>query len=190
MKAAIFIRRNGAGGLGHVGWAFEYTDGLHNAGAVENPPGTPVASPTDMGFWTVKTNNPVQPMQQRDYDGYKIIDLERGNAPKAWSTVLWVKKQWYTLLFGNCMDDVYNVLTAYGVQLPLPAQYVTPNAWFDALPWSYYGIRNTWLHNVIDAAPDAYKDLGPLTFTEELEAGIADAAAPEWISLTSQKQES
>jgi hypothetical protein len=40
-RAAAFIRFNAADGAGHVGWAFDFSDSDVNAGAVENPNGTP-----------------------------------------------------------------------------------------------------------------------------------------------------
>lgn len=146
MRACVFLRRSGAMGLGHVGWAFEQRDGLFYTGAVENPSGSPVAHPNDIGFWSVKTKDPVGQMRKRSYDSYKVIGLNGGNHVRAWSKVIQVKKSWYTLLFGNCMDDTYNVLRAYGVHsMPLPAASVTPNNWFDSLKWSYYpvGLQQT-----------------------------------------------
>ena len=141
MRACVFVRRSGASGLGHVGWAFEQSNGLFYTGAVENPSGSPVEHPSKIGFWSVKTKNPLKYMAQRDYDSYKIIDLKRGNHVRGWSAVLKVKNSWYTLLFGNCMDDTYNVLKEYGVDsMPLPGVSITPNNWFDSLRWSKYPV--------------------------------------------------
>jgi len=143
MRACIFLRRSGAMGLGHVGWAFEKEDGIFYAGAVENPSGSPVAHPDDIGFWSVKTKDPVGHMRKRAYDTYKIIGLRKGNHVRAWSKVLQVKKSWYTLLFGNCMDDTYNVLKEYGVpSMPLPGVSVTPNNWYDSMNWKEYPVNS------------------------------------------------
>src|SRR5712692_6374163 len=43
MQAGAFLRRNGAHGLGHVGWSFEYPDGTYSDGGVENRGGMPVS---------------------------------------------------------------------------------------------------------------------------------------------------
>jgi len=141
MRACVFGRRSGAMGLGHVGWAFEQGSGVFYAGAVENPSGSPIAHPDEIGFWSVKTKDPVGQMKARDYDSYKIVNIDRGNHARAWSKVLQVKKSWYVLLGGNCMDDTYNVLKEYGVNdMPWPSTSITPNNWYDNLNWSEYFI--------------------------------------------------
>ncbi|MGZ3643359.1 MAG: hypothetical protein ACXVCM_05855 [Ktedonobacteraceae bacterium] len=35
-RAVVFVRRLGANGLGHIGWAFEWNNGWFNTGSVEN----------------------------------------------------------------------------------------------------------------------------------------------------------
>ena len=62
LKAAIFVRRNGASGAGQVGWAFEYGDGKFNVGAVENTAGYFLDGPRQMAFWTQRTDEPVAPV--------------------------------------------------------------------------------------------------------------------------------
>jgi hypothetical protein len=36
---------------------------------------------------------------------------------------------------GNCMDDTYKILTAYGAGLPSPLTHWFPNNWFDSIGW-------------------------------------------------------
>ena len=67
MCAVVFVRRTGARGLGHVGWAFECGDGTFDAGSVENPRHSLRTSPHDMGFWTIRTHDPIKPMRKRRY---------------------------------------------------------------------------------------------------------------------------
>src|SRR5438552_133267 len=58
--AAIFVRWNGADGLGHIGWAFQTDYDLQTQrnsywyGSVENPSGkvsVPAGDPLAVGFW-------------------------------------------------------------------------------------------------------------------------------------------
>jgi hypothetical protein len=143
MRAMVFVRRSGAMGLGHVGWAFEKSNDLFYSGSVENPGGKPVESPDKIGFWSIKSNYPQQHFVSRDYDEFKIINISGGNHVRAYSEVIRVKRSWYTLLFGNCMDDTFNVLRAYGVKdMPLPGSKITPNNWFDSLNWTHYNLSN------------------------------------------------
>src|SRR5262245_36349739 len=82
--AAIFVRRTGADGTGHVGWAFACHGGIFCAGSVENPRHTLRTRPEHMGFWTVRTHDPIAPMRERAYNEFKVIDLDRGNSIYAW----------------------------------------------------------------------------------------------------------
>lgn len=49
-RVLVFVRRTGANGLGHIGWAFEWMNGWFNAGSVENSKGKPFADPAAMDF--------------------------------------------------------------------------------------------------------------------------------------------
>lgn len=170
MRACVFVRRDGANGLGHVGWAFEKGNGVFYTGAVENPSGQPVVHPDDIGFWSIKTKNPIGPMKNRKYDSYKVINLRRGNHVRAWSQVIKVKKSWYTLLFGNCMDDTYNVLKEYGVDsMPLPGVSITPNRWYDGLNWKEFRIpSNSSTDKTIMATSDLALDFNGSDDLEDL----------------------
>jgi hypothetical protein len=134
MRAGAFVRRSGAGGLGHVGWTFQYADGSYCDGAVENQAGTPVSPPGKTGFWTQRAIDPDPPMQLRAYDAFKLFEIETGTPDHADKTVAWVATQPYLVIFRNCMDDTYDVLRSFGIaNLPLPFIEITPNRWFDQL---------------------------------------------------------
>ena len=134
MRAGAFVRRNGAYGLGHVGWTFQYADGSYCDGGVENVAGTPISPPGQTGFWTERVVDPDIPMQLRAYDAFKLFEIEAGTPDQADKTVAWVATQPYLVIFRNCMDDTYDVLRSYGTPgLPLPLLEITPNHWFDQL---------------------------------------------------------
>jgi hypothetical protein len=132
MRAAVFVRYNGANGLGHLAWAFDSDTDLADCGSVENPEGKLILQPVDIGFWTDSTKSPIPDMTQRAYNDAKYIDLLSANPAEAYSTVLWIAAEAYKVVGRNCLDDVYDVLSAYGVsQLPPPAHVWEPNEWFD-----------------------------------------------------------
>jgi hypothetical protein len=134
MRAAAFVRRSGANGLGHVGWSFQYADGTYCDGAVENPAGTPISPPGETGFWTQRVADPDVPMRLRAYDAFKMFTVDSGTPDPADRTVAWIATQPYLVIFRNCMDDTYDVLRSYGIPgLPLPFLEITPNRWFDQL---------------------------------------------------------
>src|SRR5690349_1767561 len=66
-KAVVFLRRSGADGIGHVGWAFDNADGTFTTGSIENPRHTFYTNPHDMGFWVVRVRDPISPMRARRY---------------------------------------------------------------------------------------------------------------------------
>lgn len=134
VRAGAFVRRSGAGGLGHVGWSFQYADGSYCDGAVENPGGTPVSPPGETGFWIQRVVDPDVPMRLRAYDAFKMIAIDTGNSDLADKTVAWIAMQPYIVIMRNCMDDTYDVMRSYGVPgLPMPMLEITPNRWFDQL---------------------------------------------------------
>lgn len=139
--ALVFVRSTGAHGIGHVGWAFSYGDGTFNTGSVENPLHTLRTNPLAMGFWTMRTRDPIEAMRARKYDGYKVIELESGDIMYAWQVVGWVAQKPYDLFGENCMNATYDVLRAYGVvHLPAPAHHWEPNHWFHHVSGTYYHI--------------------------------------------------
>jgi hypothetical protein len=133
VRAAVFVRRSGANGVGHVGWAFDCDAILADCGAVENPSGDPLnVQPIDMGFWTDTSIDPVQFAKLRQYDEVKYFDLSGAQPAMAYGKMLWVAAQPYEVVGRNCLNDVYDVLTTYGVaNLPPPVDHWFPNDWFD-----------------------------------------------------------
>lgn len=116
MRAAAVCRYEGASGLGHVGWAFDSDANLVNCGSVENPLGRPSCSVPDMGYWDVDISDPMPLFVQRNYVDIKYIDLANVDLNSAISTVQWVAQQPYSVFGRNCLDDVYDILRAYGIQ--------------------------------------------------------------------------
>lgn len=142
MRAAAFVRFDGAMGAGHLGWAFDYNTSMVDAGAVEDPLGTP-SSPTEkMGYWNELTGAPVHAMEKRGYNALRYVELN-GNAASAYRVVKWVGTQSYCLFGRNCMDDAYDVLRAYGVDsLPEPSHDILPNEWFARFSGKYSAIES------------------------------------------------
>jgi len=137
-RAGSFIRYDGADGTGHAGWAFDLDADTTDCGAVEDPLGLPSCDPADMGFWNLETPAPVATMLQHapPYNALKYFDLDptHVDVELAQTTVAWVSQQWYVLIGRNCMDDVYDVLRAFGIpNLPPPVLHWFPNDWFGAL---------------------------------------------------------
>jgi uncharacterized membrane protein HdeD (DUF308 family) len=99
-RAMVSVRHEGADGLGHVSWAFEWTNGWFNVGSVENEGSTPFAMPQKMGFWSAHTLNPIETIQKqfRPYDEYKIFYVSQPHPKDAWKTVIWESRQPYTIL--------------------------------------------------------------------------------------------
>ena len=70
-------------------------------------------------------------MKDYKYIDAKYVDLDEADPQKAYAVVLWVSQQPYLVLRRNCLDDVYDVLRAYGVpDLPPPSHDWNPNEWF------------------------------------------------------------
>jgi uncharacterized membrane protein HdeD (DUF308 family) len=142
-RALVFVRRSGAKGLGHVGWAFEWGTGWFNVGSVEDWSQAAFAPPDKMDFWTRHTLHPVATMteQPTSYDEFKIFHVEDPQPKAAWSAVVWVSRQSYSVVRRNCADSAYDVLRAYGVENIIDtAQENVPNRWYDFLPGSSHPI--------------------------------------------------
>ena len=153
--ALIFVRRNATMGIGHVGWGFlsespeDGVDGpageggLWEIGAVENHHGWPITPPLEDGYWQERTPHPLAAVATRNYDHYKVIKVRDGNVEAARRAQQVVAERPYMAAVSNCMNDVYSILTAYGVQeLPNPEHIVNwiPNAWYDRVEASEFAI--------------------------------------------------
>jgi hypothetical protein len=151
-KAVVFLRRSGADGIGHVGWAFDNGDGTFTAGSIENPHHSLYTNPRDMGFWVARAHDPIVPMRDRRYHEFKVIDLAQGELKTALRVVKWVSRQPYEVVGHNCMNATYDVLRAYGVErLPVPAHHWEPNHWFDRVQGQHYQIDSDGVQIESDA---------------------------------------
>ena len=142
-RAVVFVRRLGANGLGHIGWAFEWNNGWFNTGSVENKTSKAFAKPEEMGFWTAHTLDPIETMRRQNstYDEYRLFYVAQPRPKEAWKTAIWESRQPYYAVRHNCNDVAYDILRAYGAdELIDPAGQHVPNDWFDALPGPSYKI--------------------------------------------------
>lgn len=142
-RAMVFVRRSGAAGLGHIGWAFEWRNGWFNTGSVENRSFHAVAPPELADFWTAHTVNPLASIQKfgKGYDEYKIFSVVKPHPKNAWRIVVWISHLPYRVFRRNCVDTTYDVLRAYGIiDLPDPATAYAPNDWYDSLAGPSYAI--------------------------------------------------
>jgi hypothetical protein len=177
-KAVVFLRRSGADGIGHVGWAFDNSDGTFTAGSIENPRHSLHTNPRKMGFWAVRTRDPIDPMRDRRYNEFKVIDLGQGDQNDAIRVVKWVSRQPYEIVGHNCMNATYDVLRAYGVdRLPVPAHHWEPNHWFDRVQGQHYQIDATDVQ--IESDTHAAASSGPAQAdVESLFADDSDSIEP------------
>lgn len=131
MRCAAFVRYGGADGVGHVGWAFDFSANEINAGSVENPTGDPTSPPAQMGYWDEFCADPMPIILSKGYDDLKYVNLPKANPTSANLVAKWIGTEAYKVIGRNCLDDAYDVLRAYGVQnLPVPSHTLLPNQWF------------------------------------------------------------
>ena len=141
-RAVVFLRRSGADGIGHVGWAFDNGDRTFTAGSVENPHHSLRTNPRDMGFWAVRSRDPILPMRARNYHEFKLLVVGQGDPEYALRVVKWISRQPYEIVGHNCMDATYDVLRAFDVErLPAPAHHWEPNHWFDRVQGEHFRIE-------------------------------------------------
>lgn len=144
--AVVFVRRGATMGIGHVGWGFLIHGGGPDAlslvgdgniweiGAVENHHGWLITPPLEDGYWRQRTAQPLTAVASRQYDHYKVVPVSDANVDAAVEAERIVGERPYMAAVSNCMNDVYNILKAYGVHnLPNPEKLANwiPNAWYD-----------------------------------------------------------
>jgi uncharacterized membrane protein HdeD (DUF308 family) len=143
LRAIAVVRRNGAMGMGHVGWAFEWPTGWFNAGSVENRLGGAYEPPGKTDFWSTHTQTPIASLYEfgPTYDEFKVFDVPHPRPHDAWKIVVWVSRQPYAVQRRNCADAAYDILHTFGVDNVLDtAQKVFPNEWYDSLPGASHKI--------------------------------------------------
>jgi len=137
--ASVFLRPDGASGAGHVGFAFEHSEGKSIVGALENMHGGPINDPQHATFChrLVKNSKVMNYFRAMDYQTFKSIEVP----PEACSVegALAAVKRWedsgYNVLTRNCLHATHDVLTGYGAALPKPDGLLRiPNEWYKRLP--------------------------------------------------------
>lgn len=152
-RAFIFIRWHGGtliNGVdaGHVGWGFlNAIDGSNETyyyGSTENPGGHPRIEPGhDNGFWSQYGNGQSMYNTMRQvrnggktppYDACRWITVDRPNPRAGYMSAEKTRNAGYLGVTNNCMDHVFQILTAYGViDLLPPARDWFPNNWYNHL---------------------------------------------------------
>jgi hypothetical protein len=132
-RARVYNRRMGARGAGHVGWAFRVEDELWEAGAVER--GGLVTPPGKSGYWSQVMVDPTPRMTSLSYDSFKEFEVEIPSISMARAREARVQTRFFNLVIHNCMQDTYDVLTAYGARMPQIDRMWDwkPNEWYNAL---------------------------------------------------------
>ncbi len=69
------------------------------------------------------------------YTAAKCTTIKNSSVDAANKAVKDVEGKHYDLVGGNCMDDSYKILTAYGAELPWPSTHWFPNKWFESIGW-------------------------------------------------------
>ncbi len=144
----IFLRPDGGGGLGHVGWAYTLPDGHWLVGGLENPSGGMVVSAGQTGYWVKEVGNPGQAMANPSqvgaphgtpaYREAKLIDVAITSSRGAYAKVQEWANRPYLVVGGNCMNCTYDIIVAYGAVVADPSTNPAPNNWFAALPGRNY----------------------------------------------------
>lgn len=141
----VFQRAGGAEGLGHVGWAYQQIGGMWMCGATENPGGNIGGTGDAKGFWALTYSAADVPAvfgcrrflpagECPAYNNYKVVETQLPNSSEAWSKACWCRTRPFEVPCRDCLDDTYDILTAYGINsLPWPI-IAEPNLWFDLIP--------------------------------------------------------
>lgn len=155
--AVVFVRRRATMGIGHVGWGFLVHAGsagtlslvgdgnVWEIGAVENHHGWLITPPLEDGYWRERTSQPLRCVATRAYDHYKVVPVAEANVEAAIKEEEVISERPYMAAVGNCMNDVYHILTAYGVRnLPNPEELPNwiPNAWYDHIEAPEFAIQD------------------------------------------------
>lgn len=141
--------------IGHVGWGYQVPGtNQYIFGATETIKSTnPLTLNTSKVVWHDQGSRGKMFMTFRSgshlggpgyYRSAECATITNSSVTSASNAVKDVENNHYSLvqlpLFwkGNCMDDTYEILTAYGAKLPSPKWPVSdwfPNDWFVAIDW-------------------------------------------------------
>ncbi len=187
-KAIVFGRPGGAlifgSPYGHVGWGFQTDEADFSIGGVEVAHGQ--TRHDLMDFWTRITNQPFHFMSAlvpfgigTRYDVYKELTVDKFDADAATAAVMNVSKTDYALFGHNCMDDVKEVLTAYGVSA-LPNK-LGPAEFFAAINAPSQVLLDPWPTLAMDISMYAAYDLFGARddLSPEPEGYVADPACDQ-----------
>jgi len=99
-------------------------------GAVEK--GGIITPPLKDGFWRHEIIDPNPRMRELRYNSYKEFGVTAPNPTAARQQEDAIDKRSFSIARHNCMNDTYDVLTAYGAPLPDPDRIWDwrPNDWF------------------------------------------------------------
>lgn len=156
IKKYIFNRTNGAGGLGHVGVAFELRATINGTtytsfyqGGVEGTNGwfgipnayTPIGG-NNGGWWNQVTTQAqmINEFRARRYNRYKFgvvfIMSSQYESDNTKNILARFPNRGYAVPSNNCMNasyDVINSFSGFNGSPSVPTQYL-PNRWYDSLP--------------------------------------------------------
>ena len=156
--AVVFVRRSATMGIGHVGWGFlihQGTSGTHSLvgdgniweiGAVENHHGWLITPPLEDGYWRERTAQPLRTVAARGYDHYRVVAVSNVDIDAAVRAEKIVSERPYMAAVGNCMNDVYHILRAYGAHdMPDPEHIENwiPNLWYGRINAPEFEITDT-----------------------------------------------
>jgi hypothetical protein len=168
VKKYVFVRKNGANGLGHVGVAFElrarisgvnytsfYCGGVEGTNGWFGIPNAFTPAGGDNGGWQKQVSTQAQMFAQfgaKGYNGYKfsqnflIVTLARSNAGKA--IISGFPGRGYNVSGNNCMNAVYDLLSNFSFpgdagNPAVPSSYA-PNSWYASLT-----VNGGWSNPVI-----------------------------------------
>lgn len=142
--ACVVIRRSGARGAGHIGWAVEISHNRYLFGAVEGKSPSGHLGWTRTGSW----GQMLQAFQRASagrYDAIKCVDVARPNTGGASGVAgtMPTRSRNYHLFTNNCLRATYDVLRAYATpNLPTPSLWrIAPNFYYGS-----FGGREFPLH--------------------------------------------
>jgi hypothetical protein len=144
---------------GHVGWAFQLSDGTWEFGANEGPNSVNYDTPSRTWHATGTYDQMLAafagpwPANGFDHGGgfYTAISCEAlptttSDLAAAEQTVINENNETYTVPGADCLSDAVNVLTKYGVPaLPNDVLDPIPNNYFNSLPGAGFGSAQTLL---------------------------------------------
>jgi RHS repeat-associated protein len=155
-QAIVFVDKEGAripliGSMvepaGHVAWAYEHSPGCFVYGSTDNPNGGARSPSQQKGIWkkfSCNLDEVWSEMKDKGYDDYKVVNVVNPQAGKANNAYQKTTTLDYNVFGRNCMDDTYDVLRAYGANLPDPSKNWRPNDFYDrtqsrnSIPYSRY----------------------------------------------------